>query len=418
VILIVAYRSVDKLELCLASIARFLPDNPIHIWDNSGSDFPGVREFAKLRPEIHWHLGGENIGFAAAVNKLAGAVPGHDLLLVNPDAELLGSLPLTRAAIQEPGIAAAAPLQWQPVAEDAAPPRRRRPSFWDRRQLPWDDVAYRKLTLLSAFGSVAGFSTRLRGSVFSISYRSQPTDVDGFLAGSCLAISREAWDRVGPFDEEFFMYQEEAEWQRRAITAGWRLRLADEVGARHSLKGTVINDPQRLTRSQDLAFANAVLIVEYCFGIRAAEAYLVLGAIVENLRRRRHGRGLPLPQPHDVLLTIDGEAATVEDRTAAALGLLQAGYSVCVVSLQRLGSLQRGLPPVVRLIRRPWWWPSIAPQGSPSFFVTGTTRRERLFTQLFRLRHPRIPILAVEDLLGLANEDRSDNGGAEPSPAG
>jgi GT2 family glycosyltransferase len=257
-VVIVAYRAVDKLVLCLDSITQHLPGAPIHIWDNSGPEFSGVRDYARLRPDIDWHVGGDNIGFAAAVNRLAQAAPEHDLLLVNPDAELLGPLSVTRAAIREPGVAVAAPMQTGVGVEVELPSRDRMPR-WDRSSAPWD-VAYRRMTLLNAFGNIIGLSHLLRGSRLSISYRSQPRDVDGYLAGCCMAVSREAWLQVGPFDEEFFMYQEEQEWQRRATNAGWRLRLADEVGLRHAAMGTVRHDPQRLTRSEDLAAANAGLV--------------------------------------------------------------------------------------------------------------------------------------------------------------
>lgn len=396
-VLIVAYRAVDKLELSLASVKRFFPDCPIHVWDNSGPDFAAVREASLGHPDIHWYLGGENIGFAAAVNLLSDAVPGYDMLLVNPDAEVLGPLPLTRAALQESGIAASAPMQWVPPAEVGKPLRQ-----------PWDHV-YRKLTLANAFGNVIGFSERRRGSRLSILYRTQPSDVDGFISGSCLAINREAWDQIGCFNEEFFMYQEEAEWQRRAQAAGWRVRLADEIGSRHAAQGTVSGDPKRSSRSQDLASANAALMVEYCFGLPVAEAYLAVGALKESLRGHRRGRrGERVPQ-HDVVLCVDGPADAVEQRAAEARRLLEAGYSVCVVSLQRLGSLQRELPPGIRLIRRPWWMPSIT--GSPSYVVGGATRRERAFTRLFRLSHrSAVPLLAIDNLATAPGRGGSDAG--------
>jgi len=384
-VLIVAYRAVDKLDVCLASVKQFLPGFPIHVWDNSGPEFAGVREAASRHPDVHWHLGGENIGFAAAINRLADAIPAHDLLLVNPDAELLSSLPLTRAAIQESGIAAAGCLQWIPPEEDGTPSRQR----------PWDH-AFRELTLANAFGNVIGLSERLRGSRFSIVYPTQPVIVDGFISGSCLAINREAWDQVGSFDEEFFLYQEEAEWQRRARAAGWRIRMADEVGYRHGALGTVKDDPQRFSRSRDLASANAALMVEYSFGKRVADVYLAVGAFKEGLRNGRRGSSPGVPPRHDVLLSIDAGIGSRHDRAAAARRLAEAGYSVCVVSLQRLGSLQRDLPPAIRLIRRPWWWPSIA--ASTSYVVSGTTSRERAFARLARLGHRRAPIVAVEEL--------------------
>jgi GT2 family glycosyltransferase len=403
-VLIVAYRSASKLEKCLLSVGKYLPGHEVHVWDNSGADFPDVRQLADRNQHIHWYVGTRNIGFAAAVNKLAATVPNHDLLLLNPDAELLSPLILTRTAIREPGVAAAGPMVWESSDNEGCPPLfPRRLAPWDRQRTPWD-VAYRRLTFLNALGGAAGLGDRLRGTMFSYLHRSQPHEVDGFLAGSCLAIRREAWDAVGSFDEEFFLYQEEAEWQRRAISAGWRLRLADEIGVRHLRKGTVTGDLERLTRSEDLAFANTVLMVEYCYGSRAAEIYLVWTLVFENIRRKVRGRRVRIARP-DVLLTADGPDDIVSERVSTALTLASAGYSVVLVSLQRLGILPHDLPPSIRLIRRPWWWPSAAPQDTPPVLVMGTTAKERAFARLFRLPRNRICTSAsdaAESLAGLS----------------
>lgn len=389
-VLIVAYRTPTKLEKCLASTQHFLPGVPIHVWDNSGPDFAGVRELARFHPDVRWYVGGENLGFAAAVNRLAEKVPGHDFLLLNPDAELQGPLSLTRAAAHETGVAAASPMYQQSGVDGDM--RRTKP--WDRRQLPWD-LAYRRLTLTNAFGHAVGLSKLLRGSWFSQQYRSRPSEVDGFISGCCLLINREAWDRIGPFDEEFFMYQEESEWQRRALDAGWIVRLGNEIGFRHQACGTVADDPHRLTRSQELAFANAVLMVEYCFGRRTAEAYLAFSVTVDEVKRRILRRGRPMGASCNVMMTADGGADALRERVAVVLTLVDRGHSVCVISLQRLRILQRQLPPSVRLIRRPWWWPLISPQPSPSVLLTGSTPREKAFGRMFKFSHPRTSVSAL-----------------------
>jgi GT2 family glycosyltransferase len=51
---------------------------------------------------------------------------------------------------------------------------------------------------------------------------SEEQDID-WLVGACLLIRREAWEQVGPLDENIFMYSEELDWCRRAKTAGWRV---------------------------------------------------------------------------------------------------------------------------------------------------------------------------------------------------
>jgi hypothetical protein len=44
-----------------------------------------------------------------------------------------------------------------------------------------------------------------------------------WVKGAALLARREAIERVGPMDEEFFMYSEELDWCRRFREAGWRV---------------------------------------------------------------------------------------------------------------------------------------------------------------------------------------------------
>jgi GT2 family glycosyltransferase len=383
-VLIVAYRSADMLEKCIQSVERYLPGLDVHVWDNSGPTCSDVRRLADGMPHLHWYLNSENIGFAAAVNRLAAMVPGRDFLLLNPDAELVGPLTLTRAAIRDPGTAAAAPMIWELGVEDGPA------SLLSGARLPWD-VAHRRRTFLNALCAQAVRAERLRGTCLSDLYRSQPGDIDGYLTGACLAIRREAWDSLGPFDEEFFLYGEEADWQRRAVAAGWRVRLEDEVGARHSVQGTVTGDPLAHNRSWDVLRANMALQLEYQYGLRAAEFYLAWVSLIESMKRsllHRGDRGAP---PSDVLVTVDeANSAAASERVSLALALDRGGCAVTVVSLRRLGTLPRDLPTSIRLLRRPWWWPSTSPGGTPAVLVVGTTKRERAFARLFRLRRNRV----------------------------
>ena len=396
-VLIVAYRSADLLEKCLFSVIEYLPECPVYVWDNSGSGISDVRTLAARFPEFRWHFSDQNLGFAAAVNRLAAMAPEHDLLVLNADAELLETPVETMSAIRQPNVAAAGPMLGD-YSEDLQHSDRR-VGFWHRTPTPWD-VAYRKLTFLNALSGAAGLGERFRETPVSFKYRIQPTNVDGFIAGCSVAIRREAWDRIGPFDEEFFLYQEEAEWQLRAITAGWQVRLANEVAVRHIGRGTVSGDSERSQRSEDLAFANAILMAEYSFGRRRAEFFLAWWSLIEKIKHRVRRRRRPAIRRPDILITADGSPEEVANRIETASVLAGAGYSVAVVSLQRLGTLQRDLPPSIRLVRCPWWWPSITPQKLPSVVVEGTTRKEHAFTRLLRMR-PGTTVLSARDAAAL-----------------
>ncbi len=59
-----------------------------------------------------------------------------------------------------------------------------------------------------------------------------------YLIGSVLLIRGEAFADVGPFDDRFFLYAEEADWQRRAVGRGWAVALCPGASATHVGSGT------------------------------------------------------------------------------------------------------------------------------------------------------------------------------------
>ena len=59
-----------------------------------------------------------------------------------------------------------------------------------------------------------------------------------FLIGSVLLLGDRALTDVGGFDEQFFLYAEESDWQRRATDHGWRVALCADVTATHVGAGT------------------------------------------------------------------------------------------------------------------------------------------------------------------------------------
>jgi GT2 family glycosyltransferase len=379
-VLIVAYRETTKLAQCLRSVQVHLPDAPVHVWDNSGPDVDAVRRMSLDWPGVRWYLGSDNLGFAAAANCLMDHIGGADALLLNPDAELTNSLPLTRAALAGPRVAAAAPK----VVDFVADPGRRQ-GWFSRRLTPWD-VAHKRLTVVNAVFSRTSVGPLLRGTWLSNLYRRQPTEVAGYLTGACLAIANAAWEELGPFDEEFFLYAEEAHWQWRATSAGWRLLLVEEVGARHVAKGTVSGDTPGSTRSSDLLEANVAMQLELERGRWAAEVFLACTSAIEQVRRIVRRRALP--DQYRVVLTVARSAGPqVADRQVAlAKELAQSGSAVTVVSLERLGSLPRSIPSSVRLLRRPSWWPAAEVVRRRSVVIHGSSPGERRFARLWRLR--------------------------------
>jgi glycosyltransferase involved in cell wall biosynthesis/GT2 family glycosyltransferase len=375
-VLIVAYRNPGLLVDCLTAVGKHLPELPILVWDNSGPGFAGMDEVVAAHPHVRWFLGSANVGFAAAVNALADEVPEHDMLLLNPDAILQGPLTRTFAALTGQGVAAAAPL----VVDDTADPERHH---------DWD-VAHREHSVIRALVSRAGYADRLRGSRFSELYAQRPTTVSGYLTGACLAVSRDAWRAVGCFDEEFFLYGEESDWQRRARSAGWSLELVDEPGIAHTGHGTVAGDPVAARRSRDLLRTNIALNLELDKGTVPANLYLVGTSILDRVqrsaRRQRATRRRPAGPRPSVIITTNRLVFGGAERQHVLLAteLDRRGYEVVITCVQRFGPLVAEIPSSVRVVRQPWWAPVVDTGAGRSVAISGDTNTETGFATLWR----------------------------------
>ncbi|OBJ54187.1 glycosyltransferase [Mycobacterium sp. 1423905.2] len=389
--LIVTYKSHDLVEKCLASLAEHAPELPVYVYENSGDEYPGREELAARYPYVRWVLGPVNLGFGAAFNALVEHTPADtDLLLMNADARLQGPLTRTRELLRQPDVAAVSPL----VRDDGAPG----PQRWD--------IATRRRTLTRALVAAAGYSDALRGTPVSHLYAKQPAEtqaIDGYLAGICLAINRAAWNQIGGFDEEFFLYGEETDWQERASAAGWRVLLADELEVEHgnpaaaattpepgSTHGAEVSSPER-RRNRDLLRANIALLLERQHSVHHADAYLAGTTLLERVQRsKRDARKRAIAARRtgkpSIVITTNRLVYGGAERQKALLAteLERRGYPVTIVCMQRFGPLIKEIPHPVRVVRQPWWAPALDLPAGPAVLISGDTNTETGFASLWR----------------------------------
>jgi len=69
-----------------------------------------------------------------------------------------------------------------------------------------------------------------------------------FLIGAILLVRGATLYEVGGFDEQFYLYAEETDWQRRVTRAGWRVGYCPEVVAVHVGAGTDSDTVRRQIR--------------------------------------------------------------------------------------------------------------------------------------------------------------------------
>jgi N-acetylglucosaminyl-diphospho-decaprenol L-rhamnosyltransferase len=213
-VLIVNFNAGPALGQCLASLGEHLGgfDWEALVVDNGSADGSDVAA-EQAGPRVRVIRGGGNVGFAAAVNAAARLTRAPLLLLLNPDARLL------------PGAAEALCADLQAHAECAIVG----PAVVNEDSSPQGSARGDPDMLTGIFGRTA-LATRLfprlgaaRRNVVVLEDAAGGRDVD-WVSGACMLVRREAFDRVGGFDERFFLYWEDADLCRRLRNAGWRTR--------------------------------------------------------------------------------------------------------------------------------------------------------------------------------------------------
>lgn len=364
-VLIVSYRRADLLERCLASVRTYLPASSVYVWDNRSDGSDDVRVVAAAHAEICWTFHDENIGFAAAVNRLVAMSDADTFLLLNPDAQLVGDLAASREALRTPTVAAAAP--W---VEDE-----------DHR--PWDN-AHREPTLARQLVNYAGWEDRVgRLPALSMAYQQQPHEVDGYLTGAGLLISRDAWRAVGEFDERYFLYGEEADWCRRARLRGYTLCAVAEKGVVHRAAGTVSDAVTAMSRSNLLLQENRVRYMRLHHGPLAARSFQAGSALLDRVQTsKRRQRQNAAPDFIITSPTLDFGGAE-RQRVALANGLAEHGERVTLRLLQGEGGLREDVSPAVQ-VESASYRHITRNAGRHTLLVTGTTRIEVAFGAAWR----------------------------------
>lgn len=213
--IVVAYNSALVIERCLQSITGHCSaTHEVIIVDNASVDGTAGLVAARF-PWLRIIRNPDNVGFAAANNQAIHLAKGEYVVLVNPDALIVGST-LDRMI-----------------------------AHLDRCQ----DVGISGATHLLPDGTecpaVTVYPTPARYALWLLSGRwGWPTSGPsaGFVSGACLMIRRDCISEIGLLDESYFMYAEDADWCLRAETRGWAVRTAPGAHIVHAGGASAASD--------------------------------------------------------------------------------------------------------------------------------------------------------------------------------
>jgi GT2 family glycosyltransferase len=233
-IIIVNYRSANLILDCLESIYRFNANISLEVVvaDNSNGDEERGVVLQKF-PQVRWINMGCNAGFARANNAGIKAATGDVFLLLNPDTLAIdNSIEKCFLQLQASPYVAAGVQQ-----VDAAGVKQISGNFFMKGGL--NHVL--PIPYWGSFLRWLGYRAKTR--VPNVSDAKPVEEVD-WISGAFMMVKKEAVEKAGMMDEDFFLYAEEVEWCSRLQKAG-PLCIFGDLRIIH-LEGATINKAQNL----------------------------------------------------------------------------------------------------------------------------------------------------------------------------
>ncbi|WP_298469307.1 glycosyltransferase family 2 protein [uncultured Erythrobacter sp.] len=216
-VVIVTYNSSQDIGACLDSILRSTHRLRVVILDNASSD--DSADLAEQHPATTKVIrSATNLGFARGVNEAVKGEQFDLLLLLNPDTRLddncVDTLLECRESLGGPAIIGG-------ISRNAKGEPGRHIPVLSQPNLPH--------ALKFAFGlGTIPFTRRFSPDSFHPRPGKRVEPVPA-IAGCLMLIEREIWERLGGFDEEFFMYGEDVDFCVRARLCGYSTYVSQFV---------------------------------------------------------------------------------------------------------------------------------------------------------------------------------------------
>lgn len=220
-VIIVSYKTREMTLRCLRTLVPELDGIAAEIWlvDNASRDGT-IEAVAAEMPAVKVIAIDRNAGFGGANNLALAQAAGEFFLLLNTDAFVLPGAVRAMAEF----------LKAHPAVGVVGP-----------RLLNENGSLQRSCFMFPSPGHC--WAENLGLSRLFGHCQSWPHDREReveWVVGACLMVRRAAYESAGGFDEQFFMYAEESDWQRRIRGAGWKICFTPAAEVTHFGRGSSI----------------------------------------------------------------------------------------------------------------------------------------------------------------------------------
>jgi N-acetylglucosaminyl-diphospho-decaprenol L-rhamnosyltransferase len=276
VVWMVNFHSSELVEKSISSLPPALCETII-VLDNSDDreEWARLLVLQAMDQRVVLHRSSSNVGFGAAMNRIAKLAPGDpdDLIwLLNPDTEVLAVDPVDVVRALQDGFAIVSPVIVQ--GRTAAAQR-----IWFNG---------------GTVDTERGIVEHLRFGA-ELSTEDQGVRRTEFMTGAAPIMFRETFEQLGGFDERFFLYWEDVDLSLRATAAGLRMAVTPSSKVWH-LEGGSGEGAAGHSRVYYRYMARNRLIVSRLHGSSLATLLVGAGAretlkiIVRPLIHERSGR--------------------------------------------------------------------------------------------------------------------------------
>jgi GT2 family glycosyltransferase len=222
-IIIVTHNAKDFLRNCLRSVFEKIKNLSFEVLvvDNTSSD--GTFEMLKNEfPQVKVIFSKENLGFAKANNLAIKEAKGKYIFLLNPDTILLDENfeKLIDFAQKNLNVGAIGP---KVLNSDFTIQHQCKRGF----PTPWNTLYY-FLGLAKIFPKSKVFS----GYLLTYLDTEKIQEVDS-LSGCAMVVKREAIEKVGMMDEDYYLYGDDLDWCYRIKSGGWKVIYFPETKIIH-----------------------------------------------------------------------------------------------------------------------------------------------------------------------------------------
>lgn len=210
-IIIVNYRSEQYLESCVASLFKYVQGVSFEIIVVNNDEHETLEGFVRKFPEVQKINLQKNIGFGAAHNLGAKKARAEFLLLLNPDTEMIDDKTdlILGKFRKNKKIGIIGP----------------RLVTTERKTQQWctgQDVTLTRI-IKNNFGLIE--SKKI--------WESQQEIFVDWVSGTAMFVAKETFEKVGGFDEKFFMYLEDVDLCRRMRAGGFQVLFCPMVSILH-----------------------------------------------------------------------------------------------------------------------------------------------------------------------------------------